>query len=174
MRIARGTRKPDIITTSLSKAATAKAIAWCGKSAACDGWRRQVWSSIRSTTSPCRARPFLSGHVVEHYQVALTDAAGGSEQQMRAALERLCAQQVPGDTHRNLRIYPTFSGKTFKHLLVPIWLLVYTFGRNPFQVVVNGYTGRIAGRYPYSPWKVAFLIVLVVLAIMLFALASEG
>ena len=95
-------------------------------------------------------------------------------EQMRAALEQLCAQQVPGDTHRNLRIYPTFSGKTFKHLLVPIWLLVYTFGRNPFQVVVNGYTGRIAGRYPYSPWKVAFLIVVVVLAIILFALANEG
>jgi hypothetical protein len=117
---------------------------------------------------------FLSGHVVEHYQVALTEAAGGSEQQMRAALEQLCAQQVPGDTHRNLRIFPTFSGKTFKHLLVPIWLLVYTLGRRPFQVVVNGYTGRIAGRYPYSPWKVAFLIALVVLAIMLFAIASEG
>lgn len=117
---------------------------------------------------------FLSGHVVEHYQVALTDAAGNSEQQMHAMLEQLCAQQVPGDTHRNLRIYPTFSGKTFKHLLVPIWLLVYTFGRRPFQVVVNGYTGRMAGRYPYSPWKVAFLIVLVILAIIVFALASEG
>jgi len=59
-------------------------------------------------------------------------------------------------------------------LLVPIWLLVYTFGRRPFQVVVNGYTGRMAGRYPYSPWKVAFLIVLVILAIIVFALASEG
>jgi hypothetical protein len=40
--------------------------------------------------------------------------------------------------------------------------------------VVNGYTGRMAGRYPYSPWKVAFVIVLVILAIMLFAIASEG
>ena len=81
---------------------------------------------------------------------------------------------MPGDTHRNLRIHPAFSGQTFKHLLVPIWLLVYTFGRRPFQVVVNGYTGQIAGRYPYSPWKVAFLIVLALLAVMLFVLANEG
>ncbi len=71
---------------------------------------------------------FLSGHVVEHYQVALTEAAGDSEAQMRAALEQLCAQQVPGDTHRNLVIHPVFSGRTFKHVLVPIWLLVYMFG----------------------------------------------
>jgi hypothetical protein len=117
---------------------------------------------------------FLSGHVVEHYQVALTEAAGSSEAQMRARLEQLCARQVGGDTYRNLRIHPTFSGKTFKHLLVPIWLLVYVFGRRSFQVVVNGYTGRIAGRYPYSPWKIAFIVVLVILAIILFALANDG
>ena len=105
---------------------------------------------------------FLSGHVVEHYQVALTEAAGDSEAQMRATLEQLCAQQVPGDTHRNLVIHPVFSGRTFKHVLVPIWLLVYMFGSRNFQVVVNGYTGRIAGRYPYSPWKIAFLILLAI------------
>ena len=47
-------------------------------------------------------------------------------------------------------------------------------GAEAFQVVVNGYTGRIAGRYPYSPWKIAFLVVLAILAVMVFALASEG
>jgi hypothetical protein len=116
---------------------------------------------------------FLSGHVVEHYQVALTEAAGDSEQRMRAALEQLCARQVPGDTYRHLRIHPAFSGRTFKHLL-PIWLLVYTFGRTPYQVVVNGYTGRIAGRYPYSPWKIALIVLLAIAAVILFALASDA
>jgi hypothetical protein len=116
---------------------------------------------------------FLSGHVVEHYQVALTDAAGNSEAQMRAILEQLAARQIPGDTHRNLVIHPTFSGRTFKHLLVPIWLLVYTFGAKSYQVVVNGYTGRIAGRYPYSPWKVFFLAMLAVFAFILFVLANS-
>jgi hypothetical protein len=117
---------------------------------------------------------FLSGHVVEHYQVALTEAAGNSEEQMRAILEQLAAQQVPGDTHRNLVIHPTVSGRTFKHVLVPIWLLIYTFGSKPYQVVVNGYTGRIAGRYPYSPWKIFFLIVLAVFAFILFVLANSN
>lgn len=117
---------------------------------------------------------FLSGHVVEHYQVALTQAAGHSEAQMRATLERLCARQVPGDTYRNLRIFPTFSGQTFKHLLVPIWLLVYLFGSRSFQVIVNGYTGKTAGRYPYSPWKIALLIAFALFVLLLFALANEG
>jgi predicted RNA-binding Zn-ribbon protein involved in translation (DUF1610 family) len=117
---------------------------------------------------------FLSGHVVEHYQVAITEAAGHSEAQMRATLEQLCARQVPGDTYRNLRIFPTFSGQTFKHLLVPIWLLAYMFGSRSFQVIVNGYTGKIAGRYPYSPWKIAALIVLALIVLMFFVLANES
>jgi hypothetical protein len=118
-------------------------------------------------------RAFLSGHVVEHYQVALTDAAGDSESQMRKMLEQLAAQQIPGDTYRNLVIHPVFSSRTFKHVLVPIWLLVYMFGSKPYQVVVNGYTGRIAGRYPYSPWKIALLI-LVALIVFFVAVISNA
>jgi Zn finger protein HypA/HybF involved in hydrogenase expression len=34
--------------------------------------------------------------------------------------------------------------------------------------------GRIAGRYPFSPWKIAFIVVLVIVAIILLAVASEG
>jgi hypothetical protein len=48
------------------------------------------------------------------------------------------------------------------------------YGARSFQVVVNGSTGRIAGRYPYSPWKIAFVVLLVIIAIVMFALASES
>jgi hypothetical protein len=117
---------------------------------------------------------FLSGHVVEHYQVALTDATGASEAQMHAKLEQLCGRQVPGDTYKDLVIHPVFSARTFKHLLVPIWLLVYMFGSRSYQVVVNGYTGRMAGKYPYSPWKIAFLILLAIIVLVLFVMANES
>ena len=115
---------------------------------------------------------FLSGHVVEHYQVVLLDAAQKSVEQMHARLTELCAQQVPGDTHRNLQIAPAYSGRTFKHVLVPVWLLSYNYGAKAYQVIVNGYTGAIAGRRPYSAWKIALAVVaalivgLIALAIM--------
>lgn len=109
---------------------------------------------------------FLAGHVVEHYKVVLVEAAQRSQQQMHATLEALCGRAVPGDTHRNLRIFPEFSGQTFKHVLVPVWLLSYDYGRRSFQVIVNGYTGRIAGRYPKSPWKIALLVAGVALVVL--------
>jgi hypothetical protein len=115
---------------------------------------------------------FLSGFVVEHYQVVLIDAAQRSQQQMHQKLTALCASEVPGDTYRNLRIEPEYSGQTFKHILVPIWLLAYTYGAKRFQVVVNGYTGTIAGRYPKSMWKILFLVA-VVLVIVLLVLMNQ-
>ncbi len=112
---------------------------------------------------------FLAGHVVEHYQVVLLDAAQRSLEQMQAKLVALCGQQVPGDTYRNLAINPEYSGRTFKHVLVPIWLLTYNYRTKVYQVIVNGYTGAIAGRRPYSAWKVAFAIVCAGLAALIVA-----
>lgn len=116
---------------------------------------------------------FLSGHVVEHYKVVLVEAAEHSRQQMTDKLRALCAAQVPGDTQRNLQIFPAFSGLTFKHLLVPLWLLTYNYGRKTYQVIVNGYTGKIAGRHPYSVWKVLLLILLALIVVAVIVL-SQG
>jgi hypothetical protein len=116
---------------------------------------------------------FLSGFVVEHYQVVLLDAAQASEASMRQKLEQLCAAEVPGDTHRNLVIHPTFSARTFKHVLVPLWLLTYTYGPRVFHVLVNGATGRIAGEYPKSPWKVFFLVLGIIIVVIILLLASS-
>jgi hypothetical protein len=110
---------------------------------------------------------FLSGFVVEHYQVVLIDAARQSQQQMHAKLQAMCASQVPGDTYRNLRIAPQYSGQTFKHILVPVWLLTYLYGARNYQVVVNGYTGAIAGDSPKSAWKIFFLVLAVLLLVLL-------
>ncbi len=117
---------------------------------------------------------FLSGHIVEHYQVVLTDASVQSQQQMHQALEQLCAGQVPGDTYRNLVIHPTWSGQTFKHILVPIWLLTYVFRAKPYQVLVNGSTGRMAGKYPLSVWKILFALMAIATLVLLGLLASQS
>ena len=117
---------------------------------------------------------YLSGFVVEHYQVVLLEAAEASQEQMKQKLEQMCAAQVPGDTQRNLQIHPVFSGQTFKHVLVPVWLLTYTFGGKPWQVVVNGYTGKMAGDYPKSWWKIAFLVLLGVIVVILFLMMQDN
>jgi hypothetical protein len=116
---------------------------------------------------------FLSGFVVERYQVDLEQAANAAVQQMHSHLEALCGRQVPGDTYRNLQIDPAYSNQTFKHTLVPVWLLTYTYGARTFQVVANGHTGALAGHYPKSVWKIAGVVFLVLLVVLLF-IAAQG
>ena len=83
---------------------------------------------------------------------------------MPCELRQLCAAQVPGDTHRNLQIDADYSEQTFKHILTPIWLLTYNYGARNFQVVINGYTAAIAGKYPKS-WIKILLAVLTIIAV---------
>lgn len=120
---------------------------------------------------------FLSGWVVERYQLDLVAAAQRSREQMNQKLYALCAQEVPGDTHRNLSVDADYSGQTFKHILVPIWLLTYTYGARTFQVVTNGYTGAVAGDYPKSWIKITLLVIAVIitgLIVLLFAYSKHG
>jgi hypothetical protein len=108
---------------------------------------------------------FLSGWVVEQYQIDLIAAAQHAQTVMEEKTRQLCAKEVPGDTHRDLNVDADFSGQTFKHILVPVWLLAYNYGSKNFQVVINGYTGAISGRYPKSVMKI-LLLVLLILAII--------
>ncbi|ARU06896.1 zinc ribbon domain-containing protein [Comamonas serinivorans] len=113
---------------------------------------------------------FVRGWTVERYQVDLAQAARLGQQEMEDATRALCAQDVPGDTHRNLVVHSTFRGRTFKHILVPIWLVGYTYGSRQFQVVVNGYTGTIAGDRPYSWVKITLAVIAaLIVAMVLFS-----
>jgi hypothetical protein len=101
---------------------------------------------------------YLAGWVVEQYQIDLIAAAQRSRERMDAELRNMCAAQVPGDTYRNLQAQPRYSNQTFKHILVPIWLLTFNYGSKTFQAVVNGYTGQIGGKYPLSWVKILLLV----------------
>lgn len=112
---------------------------------------------------------YLSGWVVEQYQIDLVQSAQLSRQRMDALLQQASGRQVPGDTYRNLRIAPQYSDQTFKHVLLPVWLLTYTYGNKNYQVAVNGVTGKITGEYPLSWVKITIAVILglMILAVIL-------
>ncbi|MEZ5646366.1 MAG: zinc ribbon domain-containing protein [Burkholderiaceae bacterium] len=112
---------------------------------------------------------YLSGWTVERYALDLKGAAGQGRQRMLQTLERLCVQDMRADTRRNLRMDTHFTGQTFKHVLLPVWLVSYRYGSKDFQGVVNGHTGQVAGEYPKSWVKVAAAVLLVLLVLIILA-----
>jgi hypothetical protein len=116
---------------------------------------------------------FVSGCLVERYQIDLANALETSKAQMDEELRTLCSRQIPGDTYRGLRISADYSARTFKHILAPVWLVSYRHGTRNFQVVVNGMTGKISGDRPYSAAKIALAILLGIAAIGIIALLGS-
>lgn len=110
---------------------------------------------------------YVSGWVVEQYQIDLVGAAQSARIAMDVKVRARCAAAVPGDTYRNLSVDATYSDQTFKHVLLPVWLLSYDYGRRSFQVVVNGVTGAIAGERPWSWIKIAAAIVLALIVLII-------
>jgi hypothetical protein len=110
---------------------------------------------------------FVTGWVVERYQIDLLAAAKAARDAMDAQLQQMCAAQVPGDTYRNLQVQANYSGQTFKHILAPVWLLSYTFGAKAFQAVMNGVTGAIDGEYPKSWVKITLLVIAAIIGLMI-------
>ena len=116
----------------------------------------------------------MSGWVVEQYQIDLVAAAQNAR--ARAWTRRsaqLCSAQVPGDTQRNLQVDADYSQQTFKHVLVPLWIVAYNYGSRTFQVLVNGQTGRIAGKHPYSWVKIALAILAALIVLMIIAYIQD-
>jgi hypothetical protein len=110
---------------------------------------------------------YLAGWTVERYQIDLVAAAQRSRDVMNQKIQRLCAAQVPGDTHRNLQVEAQFNDQTFKHVLAPVWLLTYLYRGATYQVIVNGVTGTMAGERPWSWVKIALLVVVVLCIVYL-------
>jgi hypothetical protein len=110
---------------------------------------------------------YLAGWVVEQYQIDLVEGSRQAQTKMDAKLQALCAREVPGDTQRDLQVQADYSQQTFKHLLVPVWLVTYDYGARSFPVLVNGFTGKIAGKYPLSWIKIALVSLAVLIVVLL-------
>jgi DNA-directed RNA polymerase subunit RPC12/RpoP len=127
------------------------------------------------TTDLVPYRPeYLAGWRAEEYT---TDLDGGwVEGRERIVGEQYtrCGSDVPGDTHRNLRVRNDIGGVRWKHVLLPIWSLQYRFGGKVYTVLIHGQTGRVVGRAPLSWVKILLLVFGVIGAILLFVLLAGG
>lgn len=120
--------------------------------------------------SLCAYEPaYLSGFKAQRYQVELPAGFDRAKMFMQDAIERDAARDIGGDEQRVDQINTEYSNTTFRRLLLPVWIGAYKFQTKVYQVVVNARTGEVQGERPYSAWKIAALVgvILFVLAILL-------
>lgn len=101
---------------------------------------------------------FLAGWKAEEYSVELNEAWDRAVKRMESSQYSLCSDDVPGDTQRNLNVTNQFSGETFKHVLLPIWISAYRYSNKVYRFLVNGQTGEVVGKAPWSAVKIILFI----------------
>jgi DNA-directed RNA polymerase subunit RPC12/RpoP len=84
---------------------------------------------------------------------------------------------MPGDSHSDLAWRTAVEWESLDPVLVPVWVLAlrYRGDKAPLRVVINGQTGKVAGKVPLSWWKVTLGIVLAlaVIAAVIFLFAGH-
>lgn len=114
---------------------------------------------------------FLAGWKAEEYSIDLNAGWQLAVGRIEASQRARCSRDVPGDTQMALRVNNRFSHERYKHLLVPIWIAAYRYRDEPFQFLVNGQTGEVTGRAPYSVIKITlFCVALLALVLVLLSL----
>jgi hypothetical protein len=118
---------------------------------------------------------YLSGFLAEENAVDLPEALESAKMRMRGEILTACANEVPGDTHRNLEVETTFSALAYKNCLLPIWIAAYDYKGTPYRYLVNGVTGKCDGSAPWSWVKITFLVLtLLTIALIYMYLSGEA
>jgi hypothetical protein len=118
----------------------------------------------------------VAGWIHEEFSRAPEDgkrlSRGEAIDEVGARLRRF----MPGDSYSDLAWKTIVEWESLEPVLVPVWVLAlrYRGDRPPLRVVINGQTGKVAGKVPLSWWKIAIPIVLVLAAIAAVLLASRG
>jgi hypothetical protein len=110
---------------------------------------------------------FLAGFKAQRYQLELPDGFETAKSIMAGTISEAASADIGGDEQRISRIDTQYSGVTFKHLLLPVWLGAYRYQGKVFQVLVNARTGEVQGDRPYSAAKITLTVLAAIIAILL-------
>jgi DNA-directed RNA polymerase subunit RPC12/RpoP len=103
----------------------------------------------------------LAGYMARTYDLALGDGFKEAERRIASAIKSDVRQRIGGDEQRVHKIRTEYGAMTYKHLLLPVWILAYKYGDKTFQVVVNAATGEVQGERPYSWIKITLFVVMI-------------
>ena len=116
---------------------------------------------------------YLAGFVTEKYTIALKDGHLASTREAERIATTWARRDIGGDTQSVSSIDMTLSEETFKHILLPVYISAYRFNSKTYNFYINGQTGAISGKRPYSFWKIFFFVLFIIAVIGIILVLSN-
>jgi hypothetical protein len=117
---------------------------------------------------------YVAGHLCRTYDHDVEECMAEATTQMEGQINSTVRRDIGGDKQDIRSMDINWQQMTYKHLLLPMWLLTVIYMGRPFQVYINGVTGEVHGARPYSKAKIITAIALVVLVIVLIIVAVSA
>lgn len=122
----------------------------------------------------------VSGWPTEEPSVAGGEAAQNARQEAIQATSANLARFMPGDSHQGLTHRTWLDRESFDLVLVPVAVLALRFDaqKPPLRILINGQTGRVLGKAPWSVPRilavVGVIVAIIIGFIILGAVTGDG
>ncbi|MEM8619004.1 MAG: hypothetical protein AAGF73_04730 [Actinomycetota bacterium] len=133
----------------------------------------EPWPTERS--KPYSAE-YVAGHLARTYDHDVEECLPEATSRMESEISFDVRRDIGGDVQEIHSMNIDWRTMTYKHLLLPIWLLTVIYEQRPFQVYINGVTGEVHGERPYSKVKIALAVgvALTILVTILVVYTASG
>ena len=106
---------------------------------------------------------FIKGYNVGYYNQGIQEADNVAKREMLKDIERLIRSKY--SSIESLTINPTYSNIKYNYTLLPTYFVNFKYKDKSYINLMNGQTGKVAGKVPRSGLKIT-LLVLFILAII--------
>lgn len=116
---------------------------------------------------------YLAGFASERYSIGLKSAWEKAKNFIKNRLIRNITTKIKREKHADLvdsvKVKTAYRNITYKYLMLPVWLSSFEYKGKIYQFIVNGQTGKVGGKVPISPLRVAIAVFLGIVVIGLIA-----
>lgn len=118
---------------------------------------------------------YVSGFRSETFQTAPQDALEVVKESIQPAINQSIYEDIGGDERRITGSTTQLDDIGIKYVLLPIWISSYVYKNKTYQFAVNGYTGQVSGKRPFSASKIIMIVlaILIVIAFIAFLVSKK-
>jgi len=111
---------------------------------------------------------FLAGFKATRYNRSLNSCWNTAKAIIDDDIKRDIVSRHHADEVGYINLNTFHNDTSYKYVLVPVYMCNYIYKGKKFGFLVNGRTGKVGGKIPYSPWKITGIVfaVLAVIAII--------
>jgi predicted RNA-binding Zn-ribbon protein involved in translation (DUF1610 family) len=115
----------------------------------------------------------LAGFLARTYDIELDAGFATAKTRIDETIREDVCDRIGGDTQRVDSIRTSYAAITFKHLLLPVWLLAYKHNKKSYQVAINAASGEVVGERPYDWVKILLLVLVLAIVVGTIILLSR-